>query len=63
MFRTISQWFSRSSDKADKLVFKNQREAAEFVRYVYDQHGAPNEELKKVYKRGRELRGFSALIK
>jgi len=56
ILQVFRQWLSRSSEKTEKLSFKNQREAAEFVRRVYNQNGAPNAELKKLYRRGVELR-------
>lgn len=59
MLQTFLFWLSRSSDKSEKLAFKNQREAAEFVRRVYNENGAPNAKLKEVYRRGREIRNGS----
>ena len=50
-------WLTRSSDKAEKLAFKNQREAAEFVRRLYNESGAPNEKLKEFYRRGQRNKG------
>jgi hypothetical protein len=54
--QTFWVWLTRSSDKAEKLAFKNQREAAEFVRRLYNENGAPNAKLRELYRRGRELR-------
>lgn len=56
VLETFWLWISRSSDKADKIAFKNQREAAEFVRRIYNENGAPNAKLKAMYQRGREMR-------
>ena len=54
LLSTFTAWFRRSSEKVEKIEFKTQREAAEFVRRVYNQNGAPNEALKEYYRRGRE---------
>ncbi|MBX9930475.1 MAG: hypothetical protein K2Y56_02875 [Methylobacterium sp.] len=56
LFQTFRLWLGLSSDKSEKLAFKNQREAAEFVRRLYNENGAPNAKLKEVYRRGREMR-------
>jgi hypothetical protein len=55
-------WVTRSSDKSEKLHFKNQREAAAFVRRVYNASGGPNQKLRQLYRRGNELqtRGVEA---
>lgn len=60
MLHTFLQWIGRSSDKTEKLAFKNQREAAAFVRRVYNENGAPNAELKKLYRRGVDIRNAQA---
>ncbi|MBM0202963.1 hypothetical protein JNW90_07525 [Micromonospora sp. STR1s_5] len=56
MLQTFIDWLTRSSDKAEKLSFKNQREAAEFVRRLYNESGGPNPKLKELYRRGRAMR-------
>ncbi|GEO13541.1 hypothetical protein MAE02_12370 [Microvirga aerophila] len=56
MLQTFIAWLWRSSDKTEKLAFKNQREAAEFVRRLYNENGAPNAKLKELYRRGRQMR-------
>jgi hypothetical protein len=56
MLHTFWTWLSRSSDKTEKLAFKNQREAAEFVRRLYNESSEPNAKLRELYRRGRELR-------
>ena len=56
MLQTFIAWLSRSSDKAEKLEFKTQREAAEFVRRVYNENGAPNAKLQALYARGKQIR-------
>jgi hypothetical protein len=40
----------RANDKPEKLLFKNQREAAEFVRRVYNGSGGPNDKLREMYR-------------
>jgi hypothetical protein len=56
MFNTFYRWLTQSSDKAEKLAFKNHREAAEFVRRLYNESGQPNAKLRDLYKRGRAMR-------
>lgn len=56
MLQTFWLWLTNSSDKAEKLSFKNQREAAEFVRRLYNESGGPNAKLKELYERGRAVR-------
>jgi len=53
---TFRQWLTSSSEKTEKFAFKNEREAAEFVRRVYNENGSPNRHLKALYKEGKELR-------
>lgn len=57
---TFWLWITRSSDKAEKLEFKNQREAAEFVRRVYNESGTPNAKLRQLYQKGVEARSGSS---
>jgi hypothetical protein len=56
MFHTFYLWLTRSSDKSEKLAFKTHREAAEFVRRLYNENGEPNAKLREVYQRGRSIR-------
>jgi hypothetical protein len=56
MFHTFYLWLTRSSDKAEKLAFKNHQEAAEFVRRLYNESGQPNAKLRDLYQRGRAMR-------
>lgn len=49
------RWITRASDKAEKLEFKSQREAADFVRRLYNKNGAPNERLRELYNQGDKL--------
>ena len=62
LFQTFRLWLGLSSDKSEKLAFKNQREAAEFVRRLYNENGAPNAKLKEVYRRGREMRDRKSVV-
>lgn len=64
-FREFVQWFTRSSDKAEKVEFKTQREAAEFVRRIYNESGQPNSRLRALYRRGAEIEreGISVPLK
>lgn len=48
--RTFLHWMVRSADKPEQLLFKNQKEALEFVRRTYNQNGAPTKELKSLYR-------------
>jgi ribosomal protein S18 acetylase RimI-like enzyme len=56
MFHTFYLWLTRSSEKSEKIAFKNHREAAEFVRRLYNENGQPNAKLREVYQRGRSMR-------
>jgi hypothetical protein len=47
--RTWLMWLVRAAGKPESLLFKNQREAAEFVRKVYNKNPEPNTELRSVY--------------
>jgi hypothetical protein len=60
MLHAFWQWMIRSSDRTEKLAFRNQREAAEFVRRVYKEQGGPNAKLQDLYQRGRELKRSAA---
>jgi len=55
-FREFWLWITLSSEKTEKIEFKNRREAAEFVRRVYNENGSPNKALIDLYKRGQELK-------
>lgn len=47
MFRlnVFSVWWNALAKKNGKLKFKNQREAADFVRETYNKNGGPNAKL------------------
>ena len=60
MWNTFLQWITRASEKSEKLSFKNQREAAEFVQRLYEESGGPNRRLRELYANGRSLRGLPA---
>ncbi|WFT83802.1 hypothetical protein QA634_35305 (plasmid) [Methylobacterium sp. CB376] len=62
-FREFLRWFTQSSDKAEKLEFKSQREAAEFVRRIYNQNGAPNQKLRDLYNKADQLERDGRVIK
>jgi hypothetical protein len=55
-FHAFLQWLKKSGGKPNTPVFKNQREAAEFVRRTYNQSRGPNPKLLKMYKNYNEIR-------
>lgn len=51
--RTFLLWLVRAGGKPESLLFKNQREAAEFVRRHY---APPNKELRSVYSEYKKIK-------
>lgn len=56
IFRTFREWLTRASDKSEKIEFKTQREAADFVRRVYNENSRPNAALVNLYRRGSAMK-------
>jgi hypothetical protein len=45
VIETFMRWWNLLAQRNGKLKFKNQREAAEFVRRVQNEHGGPNAKI------------------
>lgn len=56
MISVFRNWLLQASDKTEKLEFKTQREAAEFVRRLYNENGSPTPALQELYRRGNAAR-------
>lgn len=49
------RWWNGLANNNGKLKFRNQREAAEFVRRVQNENGGPNEKIIQMRKRYNEV--------
>ncbi|BDV36778.1 hypothetical protein DSM21852_00310 [Methylocystis bryophila] len=49
------RWWNNLARKNGKLKFRNQREAAEFVRRVQNENGGPNAKIIEMRKRYNEI--------
>lgn len=56
MLSNFCTWVLQASDKKEKIEFKTQREAAEFVRRIYNESGTPNPALVALYRRGSAVK-------
>lgn len=52
---TFMRWWNIIAQRNGKLKFKNQREAAEFVRKVQNQNGGPNARILEMRKKYDEV--------
>jgi hypothetical protein len=50
------RWWNWLAQKNGKLKFRNQREAAEFVRRVQAENGGPNDKIQAMWERYEEIR-------
>lgn len=50
------RWWNWLAQRNGKLKFRNQREAAEFVRRVQNENGGPNEKIRAMWARYEEVR-------
>lgn len=57
---TFLTWLVRGAGKDEKLLFKNQREASDFVRRVYNESGGPNDKLREMYRNYNVVRNESS---
>ena len=48
-------WWNQLASRTDKLKFRNQREAAEFVRRVQNENGGPNERIVEMRNRYQQI--------
>ena len=49
-------WWNSLAEKNGKLKFRNQREAAEFVRKVHNENGGPNRKVQAMRKRYEDVK-------
>ncbi len=52
---TFWNWLTRGGGKPDKAPFKNDKEAAEFVRRVYNANPGPNQKLRRLHQEYSEI--------
>jgi hypothetical protein len=50
------RWWNWLAQRNGKLKFRNQREAAEFVRKVQNENGGPNAKVQAMWARYEEVR-------
>jgi hypothetical protein len=55
VIETFMRWWNGLAQRNGKLKFKNQREAAEFVRRVQNEHGGPNAKILAMRQRYVEV--------
>lgn len=55
LIESFIRWWNSLASRDGKLKFKNQREAAEFVRRVQNQHGGPNAKIIEMRKRYNDI--------
>jgi hypothetical protein len=55
MIDTFMRWWNSLAQRNGKLKFRNQREAAEFVRRVQNENGGPNAKITAMRQRYLEV--------
>jgi hypothetical protein len=50
------RWWNWLAQRNGKLKFRNQKEAAEFVRKVQNENGGPNAKIQSMWARYEEVR-------
>lgn len=55
LIESFMRWWNSLAKKNGKLKFRNQREAAEFVRRVQNENGGPNEKIIEMRRRYNEI--------
>jgi hypothetical protein len=55
LIESFMRWWNLQASRNGKLKFRNQREAAEFVRRVQNEHGGPNAKMIEMRKRYNEI--------
>jgi hypothetical protein len=55
VIESFMRWWNSLAQRNGKLKFKNQREAAEFVRRVLNEHGGPNAKILEMRKRYEDV--------
>jgi hypothetical protein len=53
--QVFMRWWNNLARKNGKLKFRNQREAAEFVRRVQNENGGPNDKILEMRKKYNDI--------
>jgi hypothetical protein len=61
--REFLLWLVNGAGKPDELLFKNDRDATEFVRRVYNQNKQPTEALKALYSHYKLVQQNGIILK
>lgn len=56
VFESFARWWNNLAIHNGKLKFKNQKEAAEFVRRAYNEKGGPNKEMLELHQKYMDVK-------